>query len=57
MDVYAIVVQLSPLSDCWVEMWAQHPGVKGCVVKPAYGERAFVCVRWRVVLSFAVEEL
>ena len=49
-----VVVQFSPLSDCWVDMWGEHSNVEGCVVKPADGEGSFACVQWRVGLSFAV---
>ena len=57
MDVEVVVVQFSPLSDCWVDMWGDHFGDEECVLKPAVGERAFIRVRWRVCLAFAVEEL
>ena len=54
VDVKAFVVDFSPLADYRVEMWGEHYGVQGCVVKSADGEGAFVRVRWRVGLSFAV---
>ncbi len=54
MDVEAVVDQFSPLFDYWVDIWGEHCGVAGCVVKSANDERALVCVRWRMGLSFAV---
>jgi hypothetical protein len=55
--VQAIIVQFSPLSDYWVDMWGEHVGVEVCVVKSADGERALIRVRWLVGPAFAVEEL
>ena len=54
VDVKAVVVDFSPLSDCRVDTWGEHSGVQGCVVKSADGEGALVRIRWRVGLSFAV---
>jgi len=38
-------------------MWEEHSSVEGCVVKLADIERAFIRIRWRAGLGFAVEEL
>ncbi len=54
MDVEAVIVQFSPPSDCWVDMWGEHYDIEGCVVKSADGEGALACVRWRMGLLFTV---
>jgi hypothetical protein len=55
--LYAVIVRFPPLFENWVDMRGEHFGVEGCVVKHADGERAFVRVRWRMGLTFAVEKL
>ena len=57
MYVETVIIEFSPLSDCWVNMCGEHFGVKGCVVKSADGKGALVRVRWCMRLSLAVEEL
>ena len=54
MDVYAVVIDFSPLSDCLVDMGGEHFGAEGRIVVSADSEGAFVGVRWRVGLSFSM---
>jgi hypothetical protein len=50
VDIKAVVVNFSSLAGCWVDIWGEHYGIQGCVVKSADGEGEFIRVRWRVGL-------
>ena len=54
MDIEAVIIHFSSFSNRWVYMRGEHSGVKGCIVKSADGEGAFVRVRWRLCLFFAM---
>ena len=54
MDAYAVVVNFSPLSDCWVDVGGEHFVVEGRIVVSVDSEGAFIGVRRGVRLSFSV---